>query len=489
MNLFFCQKKIILAVLSVSLATACIGARAESLVTQWNDVTLEAIRAVRPGPVVVSRSLALVNTAMFDAWAAYDERAVGTRLGDALRQPADERTDVNKQAAMSFAAYMTLVDIFPAEIERFKMKMVSLGYSLTQAVRQLEGELPINIENAMTVGIRAEQALMEYRHKDGSNQLGDLKPGSPPYSDYTGYIPTNNAYQLSDPNRWQPLIVPGQVGCHDNDPIQTWCMPHWGKVKPFALRSGSQFRPHAPAKVHQWLYKKQAEMVVNLTANLNDKNKVIAEYWADGPTSELPPGHWVLLAKVVSNRDKNTIDQDVKMYFALTNAMFDAGIAAWDTKRAYDSIRPISAIRYLFKGKTLPHYDGQTIQGENWVPYQPARVVTPPFAEYVSGHSAFSAAAATVLMRFTKSDRFGHSETIPAGQSRVQPGVVPANPVTLTWPTFSSAADQAGRSRQYGGIHFAMGDYVGRDLGRVVGAYVWQRAERYWQPPLNISND
>jgi hypothetical protein len=119
-----------------------------------------------------------------------------------------------------------------------------------------------------------------------------------------------------------------------------------------------------------------------------------------------------------------------------------------------------------------PGQGTRRIRGEAWQPY----IATPPFPEHPSGHSTFSAAAAAVLARFTGSDRFGASVTIPAGSSRVEPGTTPAADVVLSWPTFTDAADQAGRSRRYGGIHFRTGDLVGRALGAMVGARAWRGA-------------
>ncbi len=162
---------------------------------------------------------------------------------------------------------------------------------------------------------------------------------------------------------------------------------------------------------------------------------MIAEYWSDSPNSEQPPGHWALFAQFVSQRDHHTLDEDVKMFFALSNAIFDAGIAAWDTKRAYDSVRPITAISLLYKGKTIRAWGGPgkgtiEINGSYWLPYQPATFPTPPFPDYVSGHSTYSAAAARILQLWTGSDRFGDSVTVPAGSSKIEPGITPAHPVT-----------------------------------------------------------
>src|SRR5438552_7348948 len=126
---------------------------------------------------------------------------------------------------------------------------------------------------------------------------------------------------------------------------------------------------------------------------------------------------------------------------------------AWAAKTVYDSGRPYTAIHYLFKGKKVRAWAGpfrgtQEIDGGDWQPYQAATVVTPPFPEYISGHSTFSAAGAEILKRFTGSDAFGASVTVPAGSSRFEPGTTPARDVTLSWATFTAAADQAGLSRR-----------------------------------------
>ena len=161
----------------------------------------------------------------------------------------------------------------------------------------------------------------------------------------------------------------------------------------------------------------------------------------------------------------------------------EPGIVAWDAKRAYNTSRPITAIRALYAGKQIAGFAGpgagiQMMDGKNWAPYQPSTFVTPPFPEYISGHSTFSGAAAEVLRRFTGSDRFGNSVTLPAGWSKLNSGV-PAQPVTLAWPTLTDAADQAGISRRYGGIHFQTGDLTGRILGQQVGELVYRKALSY----------
>lgn len=455
----------------------------DSVVIQWDNVLLQAIRDTKPGPPIVARDLAIVHTAMYDAWATYDAVAAGTRLGGALRHNVADRTNQNKSAAISYAAFRALEDLFPqpAEVAKFDSLMLNLGYD--------PGYDLLDASNAAGTGNICAEAVLQFRHHDGSNQLGDLHAGA--YSDYTGYKPVNDPDHINDPNRWQPLRIPDGKGGFT---MQKYVAPHWGLVIPFSMESGTQFRIHGmpyayasartgrDAQASTAAYIDQARELVNISANLTDEQKMIAEYWADGPSSELPPGHWCLIAQFVARRDHHSLDDDVKMFFAVSNAVFDAGIAAWDCKRVFDSVRPITAIHYLYRGKWIrawggPYKGTQWIRGENWQPYQAPNVVTPAFPECVSGHSTFSGAASEVLRLFTGSDTYGGTVTFAAGSSKFETGAVPAAPVTLSWATFTDAADQAGLSRRYGGIHFELGDIQGRAMGHKVGAVVWDKCQ------------
>jgi uncharacterized protein DUF6851/vanadium-dependent haloperoxidase-like protein len=460
----------------------------ESVVLRWNDAVLEAVRRSSLGPPMVSRALAIVHTCAFDAWAAYDRQAVGTR--DAVaRRPPRERSLANKSEAISYAAYRAAVDLFPASRAAvFDPLMESLGYDPT--------ETSVDATRAAGVGNLAAAAVLAFRHRDGANQLGDEPGGTPgvPYSDYTGFVPANAPMDLRvpfdptsvhDPNAWQPLryvnaagavVTPAFVGAQ------------WQRVTPFALGSSGELRPPTgPARHPSAGYTAQAEELLAVGAALTDEQKTIAEYWADGPSSELPPGHWNLFAQLVARRDRRggrgeELDRDVKLFFALTNAIFDAGVCAWDNKCVFASVRPITAIRFLFAGRQVRAWGGpglgtRTIRGDEWFPYQPTTFPTPPFPEYSSGHSNFSAAGAEILRLITGSDRFGASVVLAAGSSRVEPGITPANAVTLSWRTFSDAADQAGISRRYGGIHFAQGDLDARATGRLAARRAWAKVQ------------
>ena len=464
-----------LLALSAALSLCAASVRADSIVTDWNDIFLQAVRDTKFGPPQTARAGAILHTCIFDAWACYDANAVGTEYFGYLRRPESERTEANKSKAISFAAYRALVDLFPSRTSDFDTKMTALGFDKL--------DVSTDIATASGIGNVVSTAVIANRHFDGSNQLGDLHTGA--YSDYTGYVPVNAPHDpaapgetIADPDHWQPIVF------HFPD-LSTktpgYLVPHWENVTPFALTFAGQFRPIPPARytTHQALYRDQVNYIIRVTANLNDRKKAIAEYWADGPASETPPGHWNLHAKFVSHRDGYGVNKDAKLFFALNNALLDASIATWECKRFYDYVRPITAVHFLKKDKTIPTFDGGTVLGQNWKPYQPDSFLTPPFPEYSSGHSCFSSAAALILRNFTGRDAFGSSATVVAGSSKVQPGTVPAANVVLSWPTFTAAANEAGVSRRYGGIHFPQGDIASRVLGTQVAGAAWTKARKF----------
>lgn len=449
---------------------AALQTAADNPVLVWDEAVLHGIRAGKPGPTVAARALAVAHTAMFDAWTAYDAVAVPTISRKGWRRPASERTDANKAEAVSYAGYRAVVDLFPSQTAYYDSLFTQQGYAPQDGT--------MDPATARGVGNSAAAAVLTSRHADGSNQLGNLAPGA--YSDYTGYVAVNTPTFVADPNHWQPLAV-----LSGNTVVtQVYTTPHWGLVTPFALPSGSALRPPGPPLYPDPKYKQDADEILAISAALTDREKMSAEYFADGPNSEFPPGHWALFGQFVSRRDHHGLDDDVKMFFALGNAVMDAGICAWDAKRHYDYVRPVTAIRFLYRGQQVEGWGGPgvgtaTMLGENWRPYQIPSVFTPPFPEFFSGHSVFSAAGATILARFTGSDAFGYSVTLPAGSSRAEPGFVPAADLTFSWDTFTAAANDAGMSRRYGGIHFPTGDLAGRAAGRVVGEIVWEKATTY----------
>lgn len=466
-----------------------------NLIVEWNNILLEAIRAVgrlpgsspdreRGGPPQVARSIGIVYTAIYDAWSAYDGIAKPVHR-TTPRKPVAQHTEANKRKAISQAAYRALIDQFPPTIydPAFKATYESLlSAQLAKEGIVIPGPTPPPVD----VGNQAADDVLAFRHTDNSNQAGLYADISiPPYAPLNkpmAVLLPSAPDAIDYPDRWQALTY---LNASHEAKTPKFICPHWGGVKPFALTSGSQFRPTTPPQpVLSQGYLDQAKHVMDIQVHLTPEQKVIAEYWADGPNSELPPGHWTEFAAFVVERGAGlNLNESVKLYFALSNAIFDASIATWDAKRVFDYVRPVTAIRHLFRGKRVLGWAGagkgtQEILGESWKPFQVSTFPTPPFSEFTSGHSGFSMAAATVLKLFTGSDEFGffYSQDVPLKADPTEP----VTNVVLHWPTFSAAARQAGESRLYGGIHFYEGNVVGLDIGEKVGKAAFAKAKNFW---------
>ena len=267
-----------------------------------------------------------------------------------------------------------------------------------------------------------------------------------------------------------------------------------------------------------------------------DYYRVIAEHWADGPDSETPPGHWNAIANEVSDQlpalriggngpEVDRLRWDVSLYLGLNGALHDAAIAAWGAKAKYDYSRPISMIRYLGQLNQLPleaglieiitaesaalgerheelaDFVGETairswarkpiwfadqydtvrwVRAVDWLPYQRATFVTPAFPGYVSGHSTFSRAAAEVLTAMTGGEYFPDGlGTYTSEINSLDFDEGPAQPIQLQWATYFDAADEAGLSRIYGGIHVEADDVAGRIMGAEVGGQAWAKMLEY----------
>jgi len=566
----------------------------------WDEALLNAIRRALPNPPVHARNLFHLSVAMWDAWAAYDPRANGylTNQKVTAQDVTSERDE-----AISYAAYSVLESRFKKAVGssdsllQFDEVMESLCYPTDN--QSTSGDSPA------AVGNRIAGAVLAYGLNDGSNEAGgyadpSYHPVNPPL------VVKKPGTKLSDPNRWQPLQLEhmiSQNGIPVTNGTQQAIGPQWGHVKGFGIPDGGAegvpMDPGPPPRlgdpVTDQQYKEQAVDVIRASSQLDpasavmidispasrgdnalgtndghgrslnavtgqpylpeivnqgDFTRALAEFWADGPKSETPPGHWNVIANAVSDQlgpnlriggkgvPVDRLEWDVKLYLALNGAVHDAAIVAWGLKGEYDSIRPISMIRYLgglgqSTDPRLPSYNAEGLplvpglielitaettrtggplaalrghEGEvairawsgpkdtrsdapavtwiraiQWIPYQAPTFVTPSFPGYVSGHSTFSRAAAEVMTAFTGSQFFpgGLSEwTTRAGTLKVEAG--PTTDVALEWATYYDAADQAGLSRIYGGIHIAADDFTGRRVGSECGKAAWALAQRYY---------
>jgi hypothetical protein len=481
----------------------------DNAVLTWNEELLQAVR-LHPGttgPTVVSRALAVLHTATYDAWAAYDATAVPTLANGNVRQPATDRTAANKKEAISYAAFRVLQNLFPqgtrypfieapnpaGKMADFKGQMAAYTYASDGSTPTVPAQ----------IGARAADAVIINRANDGANQAGGY--AAPPGA----YTPAAEWNQPTVPWRWQPLCVltpagvtanatyppPPGTDCPTPPPASTGhytaqraLTPHWKNVRSFALTAPNQFHPPGPPKLANGQYDpKDITTALADTSNLTDAKKMTAEYWSDGPGSEFPPGHWAVIAQALSRRRGHSIDTDAKMFFTLGHAVLDAGISSWSAKfnPQWDFWRPITAIRSHYAGKTINSWKGPgkgygLVPAEQWLPYQALNVVTPAFPEYTSGHSTFSGAARVAILAFTGSDTFQAQVTIPRGSSLIEPGITPAKDVVLSWRDMLDASEQAGMSRRYGGIHFYSGDKHGRANGASVGYFVYEKATKYF---------
>jgi hypothetical protein len=501
------------------------------------------------GPTVSSRAYALVHTAIYDAWAGLDPVAVQVARDadgdDGNLILAAAGVEGAQADAMSFAAHAVLSELFPDRTALFDT-ILTERYDLDPADRG----------PAAALGRDAAEDLMSARRADGSNADGG-------YVDTTGYAPVNpSPLKRADITRWTPENVP--IDPEDGDPEQAFLTPHWGLVDGFALPTGTgggldldalgvpdpqpffvaaqagatlDFDARtvtlgAPATIGGTSFGagdvvpvdrsligpviaprfiEQAEVVIRYSAELDDRGKIIAEFWEDGGGTAFPPGTFMSFAQFVSARDGHDEDEDAALFLAMGNAMLDAGVATWAQKVEDDYARPVRVIRDLGElgligrrgtdeltdetGYVIDAWGGidpatgeglgtRTILAENFVAFQrPATDPSPPFAEYTSGHSAFSAAGAAVLRAHTGSDTFGGSVLFAPGVTQFERGVPSAEEV-LSWKTFTEAADEAGLSRLYGGIHFEDGDFNSRELGAAIGEAAYERASAYVEGDL-----
>ncbi len=209
----------------------------------------------------------------------------------------------------------------------------------------------------------------------------------------------------------------------------------------------SSFRPPGPPSLDSEQYAADYNEVKELGAALGSTRTAdqtqIALFWADGAGTETPPGHWNSIAQIIAAGQGNTPEENARLFALLNVAMADAAICAWDAKYTFHFWRPVTAIN--FAEPLL-----------NWASF----IVTPPFPDYVSGHSTFSGAAATVLPFF-----YGTEDLPFTTGSDFLPGV------TRSFPTCLDAAEEAAVSRLYGGIHFRSANEDGLQAGISIGEW------------------
>jgi len=553
---------------------------------RWDEQMLASIRRDLPRPTVHARNLFHVSAAMWDAWAAYDTVAGGVFVKE--KQTASGDVTVARSEAISYAAYRVLLDRYTKavggsiDVACYRAVMTAMGYDPDDATST--GTTP------RALGNRIGAAIALFGATDGSNQATNYADAAPPAIVNPPLVVDDPGATLADPNVWQPLnlsVAATQNGIVLPAGVQSYIGSHWGNVTPFAMKRASNQVPWhdpGPAPVAdssvlpfiQEVIQRSSELDPNDGATIDispgaygndslgandgtgrasnpitnqpyapeivkrgDFGRALAEFWADGPVSETPPGHWNVIANLVADSPSNTfklygtgtpldaLSWDVHVYLALNGAVHDAAITAWDLKRRSMTVRPISLIRFLGKNKTLPivpglieeitdassapgqrhaHlalYKGELaikawrgepcdrkaqvsgadwIRAVDWMPYQRRTFVTPAFPGFISGHSTFSRAAAEVLVALTGSPYFpgGLGEYVLPKDTWLTFEVGPSADIHLQWASYYDAADQAGQSRIWGGIHISADDFAGRKMGSLVGTDAVTLAGKYF---------
>lgn len=383
-----------------------------NIVTEWNEVLLDAIRAEKPVPPIAARAMAIVHTAIFDAVNSIDRRFEPFLL------QVGGGTGASLDAAVASAAHRTLAALFPAQRPAFNAALAESLAAVTNVPAERKG---------VRIGQAVGKQILASRQNDGASAVVAYTPGI-------------------SPGDWRPTPS-GFLAA---------VLPQWGDVQPFALTSGSQFRPEAPPVITGAEYASDFNEVkalgsatsVTRTADQTD----IAKFWSGGPGTATPPGQWNMIAQTVAANTGTTIAENARMFALLNIALADAAIASWDAKYEYNFCRPVAAIREAGGDGNVA-----TVQDAAWTPL----LNTPAFPSYTSGHSTFSGAAASALKHFLGTDSFSfvaRSEAVGVS--------------SRTFSSFSQAAEEAGSSRIYGGIHFGFDNVVGLSSGSQVGDLV-----------------
>lgn len=403
-------------------------------VTHWNDVLLDVIRDVGGSPCPIARGGAMMHGAIYDAV----NSIVGTHEPYLVKVPASPIASL--EAAIAHAAHDTLAAAFPATTVDLALERDDTIAAITTGAA--------SIAAGKAVGRQAAEAMVRAREDDGAD-------------DQTPYVPPAGL------GEWRPT-----------EPGTTAVSPNWGKVKPFCLTTGSQFRPPRPGgyrskteMLRSAEYAAQVEEVkelgrINSTTRTEEQGK-IAFFWAnDLDDTYKPPGHLYELTKIVSDQRGLDIVDNARLFALVALAIGDAAVVAWDAKysRDLDLWRPASAIRVgdadLNPGTTDDPSWQPLSQTTNGTPF------SPPFPAYVSGHATFAATHAAIMRQYFGTDNVNFVATTEDPHPSVQG-------LTRSFSSFTEAALENARSRVYLGVHFQWDADHGFHSGNALGEFVY----------------
>jgi len=398
---------------------------AGDVVIEWNAVLLDAIRADRTAPPMAARAMAIVHTAIHDAVNSIEH------CYQLYGESFVAHPQASVPAAVAAAAERTLTALFPNQHAKFGLHLQAALNSVPDGIRETQG---------VAAGRNAADQILSMRAGDGAFAVVDYQPGL-------------------EPGMWRPT-PPGFFSA---------ALPQWPEVTPFSLQAGDQFRPVAPPALNSAEYASALNQVrlwgaQNSSVRTAEQDN-IARIWMGGPGTATPPGQWNQIASEIANSKSLPLVESARLLALLNISLADAGIASWDCKYTYNLWRPITAIR-----EAANDGNPETTADAGWNPY----ITTPPFSAYTSGHSTFSGAAAGLLQHFLGSDQvtFKLRSEFPGVPDR-------------TFTSLGAAAEEAGMSRIYGGIHFLFDHSAGNQTGKRVADWVWNSSRL--SPETSIS--
>ena len=384
-----------------------------SAVTDWNTTLLDAVRTASNPPTLASRNMAVVQAAVYDSVNSISKKYSPYKVN------IDAPAGASAEAATAASAHRVLVNLYPAQAVKFNEALQSSLAKIPDGKSKDDG---------IALGQQVADQIIALRSTDGITRVVQYTPKTEPGS----WVPTPPAFASA-------------------------LAPQWPEVTPFALTSGSQFRPSGPPALNSAKYAEEFNEVKEIgkidSLTRTPDQTAIAKFWANGGGTFTPPGHWNQIAEEASTLTGQSLEDSARLFALLNFALADAAITAWDAKYKYDLWRPVTAIRQADKDN-----NPNTTADSGWTPL----ITTPPFSEYTSGHSTFSGAAESVMNSVFGSD-FGFGDK---GDRTVNS--------LRTYENFAQATDESGMSRIFGGIHFMSANVDGLSSGRSVGNYVVQ---------------
>ena len=399
----------------------------EQVLASWYYLTLNLVRHTATySPPVASRAFAYVGVTAYEATASGDVhlQTLAGQLNSLKSLPQRKVRKTYDEAVVLNAAMDAAITDFFSNTGPSGQKALQAQSKLMKAA-VAKSVAPDVVSRSAAYGRDLEKAIYAWSKTDGGSKIENL--GFP------------LKYKLNkDGGHWSPT---SQYQIQ-----QTPLLPEWGKNRSFAMPLGSTCGlppPVAYSEDKASGYLKQAQEVYDVKNATTNEQKTIARFWSDDPgLSWTPPGHWIGIVLEIAARDKLPVAKTISALARLGVAVADGFIGCWHEKYVYDSIRPVTVIKKFIdpKWETL--------------------LITPPFAEYPSGHSTQSGAAAVALTKEV-GDRFAFDD---ATHERDGLGVRHFN-------SFWEAANEAGISRMYGGIHFRAAIEQGLEQGKCIGAY------------------